>query len=196
MVVTDRQQAAGTLEEVAAQAFAGGCRWLLLREKDLAAPDRATLTRQLLQVAAMYDARISVSADLDAAALAGGVHLPTGGDVGAARAALGPQALIGVSAHDRPQAEAAARGGADYITLSPVFLTRSKTGYGPPLGLSNLDAIAAALPIPVLALGGVTPVNVRDCREAGAAGVAVMGAVMRADNPVGTTADLVRAVAG
>jgi thiamine-phosphate pyrophosphorylase len=71
---------------------------------------------------------------------------------------------------------------ADYATLSPIFPTASKPGYGPPLGVEALRA-AAESGLPVFALGGVLPENARSCREAGAHGVAVMGPVMRAQDP-------------
>jgi thiamine-phosphate pyrophosphorylase len=120
------------------------------------------------------------------------VHLPSDGDPGAARVRL-PHALIGASAHSAGEAAARLRAGADYVTLSPVFLTASKPGYGPALGLDGLAAAAAAAPGPVLALGGITLANAALCRAAGAAGIAVMGEIMRADDPQATVADLISA---
>jgi len=70
--------------------------------------------------------------------------------------------------------------GADYVTVSPVFLTVSKPGYGPALGTDGLARIVARVAGPVIALGGVTAANAASCRAAGAQGVAVMGEVMRA----------------
>ncbi len=119
--------------------------------------------------------------DLDAAAALGiGVHLPARGSLAAARRVLGADALIGISAHDPDEVAAAAAAGADYATLSPVFLTSSKPGYGPALGLG---ALRGPWKLPVLALGGVDAGNVAACVEAGAAGVAVMGEAMRATSP-------------
>lgn len=193
LVITDRHQARQSLEEVAAQAFEGGCRWLLLRDKDLDAGTRRRVLRHLLASAKPYGAAVLVSADIEAAAdcAAAGVHLPAGTDPSEARARLGPAALIGVSTHDPDEAQAAAAAGADYVTLSPIFESESKPGYGPALGLAGLGEVAAWLPIPVLALGGVGPGNARDCIAAGAAGVAVMGAVMRAHDPAAAVAGLI-----
>jgi thiamine-phosphate pyrophosphorylase len=123
---------------------------------------------------------------------ADGVHLPGGGDPRAARKRL-PSALIGVSAHSARDAAAALRAGADYVTVSPVFPTASKPGYGPALGLDGLARMVMAAPGPVLALGGVTPDKAALCRAAGAGGIAVMGEVMRADDPRATVAQLIRA---
>lgn len=183
------------LERLTAVAFEAGCRWLLLREKDMPPAERLSLLERLVRLARPFGAAVMVSADIAAAKAAGaaGVHLPAGGDPAAARAALGEGALIGYSAHDLAEVEAAARAGADYVTLSPVFGTESKPGYGPALGLDELRAVAANVSIPVLALGGITPANARSCLEAGASGLAVMGFVMRAADPAASMAELLAA---
>ena len=185
LVITDRRQAARPLDELAGAVFAAGGRWLLLREKDLDPDDRRALLARLLPIARPYAARVMVSADVEAVLQTGaaGVHLPAGGDVAAARAALGPGRTIGYSAHGLAEAAAAARAGADYVTLSPVFESQSKPGYGPALGLAALGGIAGSIPIPAVALGGVTAGNAAACMDAGAAGIAVMGPVMRARDP-------------
>ncbi|MFQ5773329.1 MAG: thiamine phosphate synthase [Kiloniellaceae bacterium] len=195
LVVTDRHQARVPLERLTAVAFEAGCRWLLLREKDMPPAERLSLLERLVRLARPFGAAVMVSADIAAAKAAGaaGVHLPAGGDPAAARAALGEGALIGYSAHDLAEVEAAARAGADYVTLSPVFGTESKPGYGPALGLDELRAVAANVSIPVLALGGITPANARSCLEAGASGLAVMGFVMRAADPAASMAELLAA---
>ena len=113
---------------------------------------------------------------------ADGVHLPSGSNPAIARASL-PSGLIGASAHSAAEAGALLRAGADYVTLSPVFLTASKPGYGPALGVEGLASAAAQAPGPILALGGVTAGNAALCLSAGAHGVAVMGEVMRAADP-------------
>ena len=89
-------------------------------------------------------------------------------------------------------AEVEAAGHAAFVTISPVAPTPSKPGYGPPLGVAGVRAaVEAAGPVPVFALGGVTTANARSFREAGAYGVAVMGAVLRAADPRAVVADLV-----
>lgn len=193
LVITDRHQARRPLPALAEAVFEGGGRWLLLRDKDLARPERIALARRLVDVAAPFGATVLVSGDVEAAIEAGaaGVHLPRDGAPGAARAALGPAAMIGISAHDLGEIERAAAAGADYATLSPIFPSPGKPGYGPALGSGALDAAAAAVSMPVLALGGLTAARVGDCRGAGAAGVAVMGAVMAAEDPAAAVAALV-----
>ena len=181
LVITDRHQAKRPLEEIATALFAGGCRWLSLREKDLATAERRTLLQRLAALGREYGATVTVHDDLDAATALGiGIHLPASGAVAAARRALGPRALIGISAHNPDEVAQAAVAAADYATLSPIFLTGSKPDYGPALGLG---ALRGPWKLPVLALGGIDAGNAASCLEAGAAGIAVMGAAMRAPSP-------------
>jgi thiamine-phosphate pyrophosphorylase len=80
--------------------------------------------------------------------------------------------------------------GADYVTLSPAFLTDSKPGYAPALGVETLAAIAAELDIPVLAIAGIGPGNASAVRSSGVAGIVVMGLVMRAADPAAAFREL------
>ena len=185
LLITDRHQARAPLEEIAQAALAGGCRWLLLRDRDLPRDERIALCRSLLSAASYFGATVLMGGDPSVAAAAGaaGVHLPRDGDPLAAREDLGETAIIGVSAHDLTEARRAAAAGADYVTLSPVFESASKPGYGPALGLDSLAAVVRAVELPVLALGGVTAERASACLEAGASGLAVMGEVMRPKTP-------------
>jgi thiamine-phosphate pyrophosphorylase len=193
LVITDRHQARKPLEDIAAAVGRGGGRWLLFRDKDLAGPARRDLALRLSAIAAEKGFALSVSADIELAAAVGarGVHLQAVDQVVAVRERLA-EAIIGVSAHSLADVAAAAAAGADYVTLSPIFLTESKPGYGPALGIESLRT-AAALGIAVLALAGVTAATAGACLTAGASGVAVMGEVMRAQDPAGVVRDLVRA---
>jgi thiamine-phosphate pyrophosphorylase len=85
--------------------------------------------------------------------------------------------------------------GADYVTISPIFLTDSKPGYGPALGIAGLAATVAAANGPVLALAGINPSNARACLNAGASGIAVMGEIMRAADPEATVRAFLQAIA-
>lgn len=183
LLVTDRRQAQLPVDEAVAQALEAGCRWVMLREKDLPAAEQVELARRMLRICRPMAATLLVNGAPEASALAGGAHLPQGASVGDARAALGANALIGVSAHGAEEVEAARRLGADYATLSPVFLTDSKPGYGPALGLPGFAAVARQAALPLVALGGIDVASVAACRHAGAAGIAVMGAAMRSAQP-------------
>lgn len=197
LLITDRAQAQGDLAEVAAQACAGGCRWLSLREKDLPEAEQLALFARLRAATAPFSARLTLHGSAALARLAGadGVHLPDGSDAAAARAMLGPGALLGLSLHRPADAAGVDVRCVDYITASPVFLTASKPGYGPALGVEGLAAFVAASPVPVVALGGVEAETVAVCRAAGALGVAVMGSVMRAARPDAVMAELLDAFA-
>ena len=184
LVISDRRQARRPLEEVAEAVFAGGCRWFSLREKDLTPEERRVLLGELVSLGRRFGAVVTAHEDIEAVAAIGadGVHVPGGGSPGAVRARL-PGALIGASAHSADEAVALLRAGADYVTVSPVFMTASKPGHGPALGLEGLASIAARSPGPVVALGGITPENAAQCVAAGARGVAVMGEIMRSADP-------------
>lgn len=181
LAITDRSQAVRPLPELAAALFARGLRWLSLREKDLPGPEQVALARALVAAAHPWGAAVTVHGDPEVARAAGaaGVHLADGGDAAAARRRLGPGALIGLSVHGAGGLRRAAEAGADYVTVSPVFASASKPGYGPVLGIEGLRRSVAESPLPVLALGGVEGEGVSACLAAGAAGVAVMGPAMR-----------------
>jgi len=198
LLITDSAQSSLPLLEAVEGALRGGCRWVSLREKALAQEDREEMLRRQLSLAAEYGATVMVHGDIAAAARtgAGGIHLSEPTQVSQAREALGRGALIGISAHGPADIADAAATGADYVTLSPIFSSRSKPGYGPALGLQRFAEIAARSPLPVLALGGIAAPSVEDCLAAGAAGVAVMGEIMRAQRPMATTADFVDVLRG
>jgi thiamine-phosphate pyrophosphorylase len=197
LVISDRHQARQPLEGVAEAVFAGGCRWFSLREKDLPAKERRLLLAALVALGHRFGAVVTAHEDIEAVAAVGadGVHLPSGGSPEAARARL-PGVLIGVSAHSADEAAVLLRAGADYATASPVFLTASKPGYGPALGLEGLARIVARAPGPVIALGGITPENAASCLGVGARGVAVMGEIMRSADPRATVECMLRVMSG
>ena len=179
LVVTDRHQAARPLRDLADELFAAGLRWLWLRDKDLPASERYALARDLARIAACYGATLTVGADIGLAAEIGaGAQLGARADASAARRCLTVGAPIGVSAHSLEDVARARDAGVDYATLSPIFLSASKPGYGPALGLGALRE-ASGLGLPVLALGGVRAAEARACIDAGAAGIAVTGPIMR-----------------
>lgn len=196
LVVTDRLQAKRPLAGIIEELVQAGARWVWLRERDLPPDARRRLAGDLLDIVRTHGARLSIGADVSLAMAisADGVHLPAKVPVAGARDRLGPGALIGVSAHSLGEVAAAAAAGADYATLSPIFASASKPGYGPPLGPSVLSE-AVALGMPVLALGGVTADNASSCMAAGAAGVAVMGTIMGTDDPGTAYRRLAHAVA-
>jgi thiamine-phosphate pyrophosphorylase len=192
LVITDRKQSVLPLEDVAQAAFKGGCRWLSLREKDLPPAERLALLRRLVALGKSWNAAVTVHEDIEAAREAGaaGVHLPGSGSPAQARRILGARSLIGLSCHDIDDIARAEEEGADYVTLSPIFATPSKPG-ALPLALDELADCAAKAIVPVIALGGIGAAESGLCLEAGAAGVAVVSAVMAAADPGGATSALI-----
>jgi thiamine-phosphate pyrophosphorylase len=195
LVISDRSQAKRPLVEITEAVFRAGGRWFSLREKDLPASDRRELLRALVGLGRRHGATVMVHDDIEAAVATGadGVHLPGGGDPAAARRLLPPSGLIGVSAHTPREAAAQLAAGADYVTLIPIFLTRSKPGYGPAVGLDALAEAARLACGPVVALGGFDEWKLPACLAAGACGVAVMGKIMRAADPEAATGRLLAA---
>jgi thiamine-phosphate pyrophosphorylase len=192
LLITDRLQAQPRpLEWVVAAALEGGVRWISLREKDLDEADRLAMLQRLKRPADRAGALLMVHDDVPAAAALGlaGVHLPRNGSAAVARAAL-PDALIGQSWHGTAAAAPVQGTTPDYLTLSPIFMTSSKPGYGPALGPAGFAAARRLTATPLIALGGIEPMYVAACMAAGAAGVAVMGSVMRATDPARACAEL------
>lgn len=170
------------------RAAAAGADWIQLREKDYGGREWCELVEAALERVARSGSRsrVLVNDRLDVALTgrAGGVHLSENGipavDARRLRDEFFPSPverrgfLVGVSCHSLGSALAAARAGADYIYFSPIFKTPSKANYGPPQGLEALARVAAAVAIPVVAIGGITAENARDCLRAGASGVAAI----------------------
>ncbi|GAB2924330.1 thiamine phosphate synthase [Micromonospora polyrhachis] len=200
LLFTDRRQASRPLTEVVRAAVAGGARWVVLRERELPHVERARLADQLRTILDPVAGQLIVAGPDP---LGGGaVHLPATGRVeppAMELSTVSPGAgakprLVGRSCHDLAELDRLTI--EDYVTLSPVFPSRSKPGYGPPLFPAGLARLVRHTRVPVFALGGVaSPDQVVACRAAGAAGVAVMGAVMRADDPTGVVRALLDAVA-
>ncbi|HUJ30079.1 MAG TPA: thiamine phosphate synthase [Candidatus Acidoferrum sp.] len=168
-------------------AIRAGADWIQIREKDLSGRELLALTRDAVasanqSVTQVSGARVYVNDRLDVALAAGaaGVHL--GGESLSAkdvirwcRAGNAPADFeIGVSCHSIDDAREAERGGASYVFFGPVFDTPSKRGFGPPQGISTLAEVCGAIEIPVIAIGGVSEKNARECVEAGAAGIAAI----------------------
>jgi thiamine-phosphate pyrophosphorylase len=160
-----------------AAAVAGtGVDAVQLREKDLPAVRLLELARRMVaalpaSVALLVNGRFDVAV----ASAAAGVHLPSAGVPLARARRRFPELLIGASTHRLDEVAAARDDGADYVTFGPVFAPTSKRSPLPPVGVDGL-ARAAALGIPVLALGGITIDRLPAIAAAGAAGAAAIGA--------------------
>ena len=196
LVITDRLSARKNLSHIVPDVLQAGCRWLMVREKDLGPDALGELAREVVDQAGPFEACEMVNGDVEAAQIAGaaGIHLQTMAQVRPARERLGENMLIGVAAHTLKEAQEAAGVGADYVTMSPVFLTDSKPGYGPALGIDVFGGICRQLALPVVALAGITPATATPCLDAGGAAIAVMGTVMRSEFPGAVVRDILQAI--
>ena len=193
-VITDRHRCAPTgLLTVLSELLDAGARAIQLREKDLDAPALYQLAKPIAERCQRYDAALFINGNVKVALDVGaaGVHLPASaiarvksapteenGPVGALCKRANETLQIGCSIHNFDQAKKREAEGADFITYSPIYLTTSKPGYGPAVGVANLARLAKQVKLPIFALGGITPARVAACMAAGAAGIAVMSGVM------------------
>ncbi|HUK56614.1 MAG TPA: thiamine phosphate synthase [Nitrospiria bacterium] len=181
-----------SLTDVALQAIAGGAECLQYRAKNLSKREAYFNALQLRALTRQNGATFLVNDWVDLALAVGcdGVHL--GQDdlpLSAARALLGPDPIIGVSVHTLEQAREAERGGADYLGIGPVFSSTTKQAR-PPLGCDALKTFREQVRIPIVAIGGISRLNVRQVMATRVDGVAVVSAVLSQPDIQAATADL------
>ena len=198
-LVTDRALARGRpLADVVRAAVGGGVTCVQLREKEASAREFAAAARELLALLRPLGVPLIVNDRIDVALAAGadGVHVGQQ-DLSVADARrLGPPGwIVGVSAESVADAARAERDGADYVGASPVFATPTKADHAPPLGLAGLRALRAATKLPLVAIGGLHVGNARETIRAGADGLAVVSAIVAADDPRAAAAELRREIA-
>jgi thiamine-phosphate pyrophosphorylase len=197
-VITDTVvQARFDHEQLAQLAIAGGADTVQLRDKTLSDDDLVAVARGVLAVCRAAGVPLVVNDRVQVAAAAGadGVHL--GRDdapIAAARAALGPDAIIGGSATTDEEAAQVASAGADYVGFGHIYPTTTKRKPGAPVGLDGLGRACGAVGVPVIGIGGITAENAGDVVAAGAWGVAVIGAVCTADDPMRAARALAEAI--
>jgi thiamine-phosphate pyrophosphorylase len=198
IVVTDPGVPAGlTLVEAVRAALRGGAPAIQLRAKDAPARAAAQLARELLAETRAAGALLFINDRVDIALAAGadGAHL---GDedlpLAAARRIVPPGFLLGMSADSVQLAREAERDGADYLGVGPVYGTASKADAGAPIGTARIAEVAAAVRIPSVGIGGIHAANAAPVVQAGAAGVAVISAVMHALDPEAATRAVIRSI--
>jgi thiamine-phosphate pyrophosphorylase len=190
--VTDARLSGLSHAEQVARLAGGGATFIQLREKHLSPREFYREAEAAVVVARARGVRLVVNdrADIALAAGADGVHLGQDDlDPEAARALLGPAAVVGYSTHSVEQAVAAARLPVSYIAIGPVFQTASKAQPDPVVGLEGVRRVRAAVgAVPLVAIGGITRENARAVLDAGADTVAVISALLRHDqNPARIT---------
>lgn len=183
---------------LARQVIAGGAPVIQVRPKDVTDAEAWRATEAI--AAACRDAGVTLivndRADIALAVGAAGVHvglldLP----VGVVSGLVGPHGLlVGGTARDPATAAAHQAAGAGYLGIGPIYATSSKTGLPDPLGPAMLTRVAGAVTVPIVAISGITAERVPEVLAAGAHGVAVIGAICRADDPEAATRAFLQAI--
>jgi thiamine-phosphate pyrophosphorylase len=185
-LVTDAVLSRGrTQAGIVKAAIRGGVTIVQYREKAASTRRMIVEAAELLGICRAAGVPFIVNDRLDVALAIGADGVHVGQDdmpAMAARRLIGEKMLLGVSAGSVEEARKAADDGADYIGASPIFSTPTKPDAPPPLGLDGLRAIAKAVSVPVVAIGGINRGNAAEMMDAGAAGVAVVSAIVAADD--------------
>jgi thiamine-phosphate pyrophosphorylase len=186
IVVTDPDCGGRSVVDVVRAALRGGAPAIQLRMKDAPAREMAEVARALLAQTRAAEALLFINDRVDVALAVGADGAHVGQDdlpVAAARGIAPRGFLLGVSAETAELARAAEADGADYVGVGPVYATGSKADAGDAVGCQRIAQVAEVVRIPIVGIGGITFDNAPPVIHAGAAGVAVISAVMRADDP-------------
>jgi len=179
-----------THEDIVEAAIEGGATAVQLRAPELRDEELAALVPALADRCRRAGIPLVVNDRVDVAVASGasGAHVGQDEDAGTARARLGPDRVLGISVGTPDEAWTAERAGADYLGVT-VWATDTKPD-ARPVGIDGLREVAAATALPVVGIGGIHAGNAAGVLEAGAAGIAVIGAVAAADDPVAAVRSL------
>lgn len=186
-LVTDPElcESYGLVETVAA-AVRGGVTVVQLRDKHASDAEMIQQARQIKQAIAGSGVPLIINDRLEVAlaSSADGLHIgQDDGDVAAARKALGPEAILGLSVQRLDQLTQLSTDTLDYLGLGPVFATATKGDHATPIGFDGLAALAAASPLPSVAIGGLKKEHVDAVHKSGARGLAVVSAICGTPDP-------------
>lgn len=182
------------LHEVLKVSAAAGATLFQYRNKSASMKDAYIEAMELRKLAAEREVLFIVNdrCDLALAVDADGVHLGQGDlPLNLARKVMGPGKLIGISTHNAEQVRVATAGGPDYLGFGPIFKPGSKADHDPVVGVAGLKAIRPLTPLPIFAIGGISLDHVSEVMGAGANGVAVISAILKASDIRHTVSDFV-----
>jgi len=186
-----------TVPEAVEKAILGGLKFVQYREKNLS-PSKSYEVAEILRLLTRKAGAIFIVNDdvsLALAVEADGVHLGQEDlPIQEARKILGHRKLIGISTHSVQEALAAEQAGADYIGLGPIYSTTTKQARSP-LGCGVIRQATEKVKIPVFAIGGINRTNLREALMAGAAGVAVVSAILTIADITQATRDFLETIA-
>jgi thiamine-phosphate pyrophosphorylase len=176
--------------------IAGGAKIIQLREKDILKRELYELAKKFREITERNGLLLIINDHVDIAlsVKADGVHLGQDDMPLSAARDLAPELIIGVSTHDEAEAEAAFRGGADYVNIGPVFPTGTKEGVSEFLGVKRVSAISKRIKIPFTVMGGINLDNIHEVVSAGAKKVAVVSAITMSDDIAHATRDLIKKI--
>ena len=193
-LITDRRACSGrTVPDLVKAAIDGGLKLLQYREKELPKQETFEVARVLRELtrSAGVTFIINDNVDLAMAVEAEGVHLGQEDlPLPVARKILGLRKIIGISARDILAARQADREGADYISVGPIFSSRTKQVI-PPMGCRIIGEIRKVTRLPLFGIGGIDPMNACEVIRAGADGVAVISNLHQAEDVTGATREFV-----
>ena len=194
-LITDRRIAGRrNIVDIVHDAILGGVSVVQFREKTAATYEMIELARELHHVTRSAGVPLIINDRIDVALAieAEGVHVGPPDDMPAflARKLLGPDCIVGVSAESPEIALQAVRDGADYVGVGDIYGTISKADAGEPIGLTGLKSVVDICHIPVVGIGGISPGNAAAVIEAGASGVALISAIVGADDPAAASREL------
>ena len=194
MLVTDRALSGGrAVEKIVESAVSGGVTIVQLREKEAATREFVALGRRVAEILRPRRIPLIINdrVDVALAVLADGVHLgATDMNAADARSILGPKAIIGLSVENEEQAVASDRLDVDYLGVSPIFATPTKTDTSAAWGIEGLWRLRPLVRKPLVAIGGINPGNAARVIEAGADGLAVVSAICAALDPEAAAREL------
>ena len=196
-VLTDARKGRDVLGVVAA-AVATGAPVVQVRVKGCGDRVLYDFAQRVVEICAPYGATCIVDDRVDIALAVGaaGTHLGAGDlPLAMARSVAGPDHLLGGTARTATSAVELVEAGADYLGVGPAYPTTTKAGLPPALGPAGIAAVASAVDVPVIAIGGITLAQISQLLAAGALGVAVVGAVSDAPDPTAATRRLLAALA-
>ncbi len=204
-LITDRKLVTHYASLITAvnEALKGGAQAVQLREKDIGTRELLRMAYSLRELTAGYRAKLFINdrVDIALAVDADGVHLGQKSiPPYAVRKAVNTSRithhasrfLIGVSAHSIEEARQAEEGGADFVTLGPIFETPSKIKYGKPLGTDLIREVRTEISIPVFAIGGIKKERVESVLESGAFGIALISAILGSEDIKSNTEGFMR----
>ncbi|MEJ6401881.1 thiamine phosphate synthase [Yoonia sp. 2307UL14-13] len=199
--ITDPQAPLPILDQ-AEKAARGGARWVQLRHKTLPDADFARLARTLRERLSALGSELVINDRVEVARHIGafGLHIgQSDGDPTQIRSRIGPDMVLGLSIENAAQLSQIPAHGVDYLGVGPIRATGSKSDHAPPIGFEGLTHIASATPLPCMAIGGLSAADIPTIAKCGCAGVAVISAISRANDPqraAQAITDLWKAAAG